>query len=466
MKVGIACSAGVDSQVLLHLALRQYPQCEFHILHFNHQLREASQVEESFMFNQAQALGLSCQIGSPHVAYLNGSLETWARNERYGFFQECIQQFELQEIWTAHHQDDQMETLWMRLERGTGIRGLLGIQEVRPFAEVYHPLNSKSSASDNCLIRRPLLDWSKQKILEYANSYHLSWHEDTSNQDLQYKRNFWRHQGRAMMAQAGRDLSEELLGQISQKLSQLWPSIQSDCASFYDHWELLLEQEPEFVALAVELNYPRHEAFEGGWTSGLASEVAKWFNHGVKPQFPLRNNWCLERQKKGLKLVNLDGSSQILMQNSQEVPEIPSESPHPPEKSGLDGRIHAVLNEKMYFLETQTIPSSQVEAFACSAFSTLLGLSDTETPLELRFRRPGDLFSPAPNKFSKRTLKKFMNEVGIPPSDRSSTLVVAQGNRILWIPQWGVSGLHQDQDSHTTRVKLKIVWQNKKNAEK
>lgn len=454
-RIAIACSGGVDSLTLLHM-VKYHPehlaqellpqegvselQHEYVVLHFDHGLRESSAEEQGFVELQAEKYGFEFHGEKVRDPYEKGSLELWAREHRYGFFKEMVQKHQIQEVWTAHHLDDQVETLWLRLERGTGLRGLRGVGLKRRLSH---------NETGEAMISRPILHQSKEFLIQYAQENGIEWMEDESNHDVVYRRNYWRHTGRDVMRQLGGPEIEQKLLEIALKTQALWPKIRADLESFEGRWSDLLDQETEFIALFVDELYSQHPAFRGGWTEKYAQEIKKWYFHGRKDRFPLRDYWFLERGSDGLTLVEIR-------------PKVEFQG----EKCSIGGTATAVLGDKMYFLETQTIPSSQVEALNDSAFSTFLELEDTSLGLELRLRQPGDLFSPAPGKFSKRTLKKFMNESGIPSSERSSTLVVAQGQRILWIPQWGVSGLHQEPSSQTTRVKLKLIWQNKTNADK
>lgn len=138
-RIAIACSGGVDSLTLLHM-VKYHPehlaqellpevegselQHEYVVLHFDHGLRESSAQEQRFVEAQAKAYGFEFHGEKVKDPYEKGSLELWAREHRYGFFKEMVQKHHIHEVWTAHHLDDQVETLWLRLERGTGLRGL------------------------------------------------------------------------------------------------------------------------------------------------------------------------------------------------------------------------------------------------------------------------------------------------------------------------------------------------------
>jgi len=100
--------------------------------------------------------------------------EDAARQARYAFLQDVKQKHGVHKIITAHHQDDLIETALINLIRGTGRQGL-------------------SAISSNPDVLRPLLQVPKEQIINYAKANKLEWHEDSTNQDLDYLRNYLRH---------------------------------------------------------------------------------------------------------------------------------------------------------------------------------------------------------------------------------------------------------------------------------
>ena len=98
-----------------------------------------------------------------------------ARELRYGWFMEILKNFKYDYLLTAHHLDDDLETFFINLSRGTGLSGFTGIPK------------------KNNKIIRPLLDFSREEILQYAETNNLKWREDSSNASDKYLRNKIRH---------------------------------------------------------------------------------------------------------------------------------------------------------------------------------------------------------------------------------------------------------------------------------
>lgn len=176
-KVVLACSTGVDSMVLFDL-LRKVKNCEIVIAHVNHQKREQSKIEEEFIKNFTNDLNINCHIKQlPH--YDGNNFQSWARDLRYEFFLEVLKKESADMLVLAHHADDNLETILQRITRSSSLEALGGIREFSKFYEFY--------------IYRPLIEISKEDILNYATKNELKYFNDVSNDEDDYTRNRIRH---------------------------------------------------------------------------------------------------------------------------------------------------------------------------------------------------------------------------------------------------------------------------------
>ncbi|TMU56710.1 tRNA lysidine(34) synthetase TilS [Flagellimonas algicola] len=178
-KVLVACSGGLDSVVLAHLC--NQAGMYIALAHCNFKLRgDESDGDEEFVRELAETLEVEVHKKSfDTVKYAEenrGSIQMAARKLRYDWFEELMEAHGFQYVLTAHHADDALETFLINLSRGTGIDGLSGIQ------------------AQNGNVIRPLLPFSRQAILDFAQKEHLEWREDSSNEDTKYLRNKIRHQ--------------------------------------------------------------------------------------------------------------------------------------------------------------------------------------------------------------------------------------------------------------------------------
>lgn len=181
-RVWVAFSGGLDSCVLLHQVMQlQLPAVT--ALHVNHQISPNAAEWQSQC--HAVALALGCDFQSETVEVENGaSLERAARNARYRVFADKLKAGEV--LLTAHHGNDQAETLLYRLVRGSGLRGLAGVPEERSLLP--------GKPEEGVSVIRPFLALARAELEFYANKHQLHWVVDESNQDQRYDRNFLRHE--------------------------------------------------------------------------------------------------------------------------------------------------------------------------------------------------------------------------------------------------------------------------------
>ncbi|MDY0015350.1 MAG: tRNA lysidine(34) synthetase TilS [Bacteroidales bacterium] len=177
-KVLLTLSGGIDSMVMLHL----FRQSSFNIgiAHCNFQLRgKEADADELFVKETAEKANIpffSVRFDTKTYARNQGiSIQMAARELRYAWFQEIALKNDFTFIATAHHRDDVLETFFVNMLRKTGIKGLIGIK------------------AKNANIVRPLLNFSRQDIQEYAEANHILYREDESNKSDYYTRNYIRH---------------------------------------------------------------------------------------------------------------------------------------------------------------------------------------------------------------------------------------------------------------------------------
>lgn len=165
-----AISGGVDSVVLLDL-LNKLSNIELIIAHFDHGIRPDSADDVSFVKGLAMRYGNLSETSKGKLGPT--ASEAIARQARYNFLHDIRQQHNARAIITAHHQDDVLETLLINILRGTGRKGL-------------------SSLSSSQTVVRPLLNYGKHELIDYATNHRLKWREDSTNQDSRYLRNWLR----------------------------------------------------------------------------------------------------------------------------------------------------------------------------------------------------------------------------------------------------------------------------------
>lgn len=163
MRKLLAVSGGIDSVVMLHLFSADE---EAVVVHFDHGIRESSAEDCAFVENLAKEYGLPFYTKRAELG--KDCSEEKARASRYEFFESLLESTE-DKIYTAHHQNDLLESAVINLLRGTGWRGLAPLR--------------------NPKIERPLLGWTKADIYRYATEHGLRFRLDQTNNEDKYLRN-------------------------------------------------------------------------------------------------------------------------------------------------------------------------------------------------------------------------------------------------------------------------------------
>jgi tRNA(Ile)-lysidine synthase len=172
-RVGIAVSGGADSCCLLHILQRLSEEFKISliVLHVNHRLRgPESDGDEEFVRALALSLSLELVVDRPTLAA--GNLEQEARDARRAFFGRARTECKLDRIALGHTRSDQAETVLSRLLRGSGLAGLAGMRPVSPEGFI-----------------RPLLTTSRDEVRTWAREEGVAWRDDSSNRDLEHRRN-------------------------------------------------------------------------------------------------------------------------------------------------------------------------------------------------------------------------------------------------------------------------------------
>jgi len=177
-KIFLACSGGVDSMTLL--SIFHSLDFDLEVLHVNYNLRgQESVLDKELVEKTCQKLTIPFHLLDiqlqEQLDEFGGNLQEVARNVRYDFFEKFRTKSENNYIALGHHLDDQIETFFMHIARKSGIMGMACMK------------------AENKRFIRPLLSFSKDSIIEFANRNNIEWREDYSNKTNKYKRNILRN---------------------------------------------------------------------------------------------------------------------------------------------------------------------------------------------------------------------------------------------------------------------------------
>lgn len=280
----LAVSGGIDSMVLLDL-FRKQPGLQIVVAHFDHGIREDSEVDRLLVQSVARKHGLPFVYDMGNLG--PGVSEAAARKARYDFLRSVRQATGAKAIVTAHHQDDVLETAIMNLMRGTGRKGL-------------------ASLKSTDLILRPLLHIPKSDIKKYAKEHKLKWREDVTNQDTKYLRNYIRHK---VLSRFSVDERQQLgnlivktrrLNEEIERLLALHLHLQPAVDKIDRHWFIML---PHNVAREVIAAWLRKHGIRDFTTKTLDRLIvaAKTFRPGQSAD--IDKNYVLKVNKAVLALL-------------------------------------------------------------------------------------------------------------------------------------------------------------------
>jgi tRNA(Ile)-lysidine synthetase-like protein len=283
----VAVSGGVDSVALLDIMSRQ-PGLELIVAHFDHGIRTDSAKDRIFVGDLATKYGYLFEFEEGKMG--SSVSEAEARLARYDFLERVRNKHQAAAIVTAHHQDDVIETAILNLYRGTGRRGL-------------------SSLGSTDLIKRPLLAISKHELIDYAKSWNLTWHEDPTNHDLKYRRNYIRYQIVPTLSRTDREKLLKLIAQTAQLNDSLDGQINSlikKNISYNDLDRLWFTSLPHAVSKEVLLYWLRQQGITGLDRRQVEQLAVKLKTHGDSKRFSINDQTFIKLSKRHLALQHVD----------------------------------------------------------------------------------------------------------------------------------------------------------------
>lgn len=419
----LAVSGGVDSMAMLDLFSET--SYSFAVAHCNFQLRgKESDLDEKLVKSTCDELKVTFhgkRFETKRYAKAHGiSTQMAARELRFDWFEELCAEIGYHKVVLAHHRDDSIETFFLNLARGTSLRGLRGIQ----------PKN-------NHLIR-PMLPFSKEEILNYAKSEGLNWREDSSNQEVYYKRNLIRHELLPVLKKLNPDF-EKVMAENMEKLDLSFETsegyygrifgkavkisggefkadikkLKAGCNNAYDLYEVLRNFNINY-ATATDLFTALHENASGKIFKSPDYQLL------VDREFIIITPNNIGRKKSEGSTTEIDNNSErVIISDQQYKVSKPSAS------------------------TWQLIKSSSVGAF---------DYEKLKFPLEVRPWREGDAFQPLGMK-GRKLLSDLLIDLKIPVTQKSKVMVMLSGGEIIWVVGLRIS------EKYKVRPTTKTVWE-------
>lgn len=392
-KLLVACSGGVDSIVLVHLM--KSLNYDIGLAHCNFSLRgKESNKDADFVEDLAKkyCVPFFVEIFDTHKYAEDFKISTQmaARDLRYAWFEELLENFKYDYVLTAHHLDDDLETFFINLTRGSGLKGLIGIPEI------------------NNRIVRPLLKTSRQEVESYAKENKLKWREDKTNLETDYLRNKLRLEVLPKFKQLNPSILKNYL-KTQQILKESYLLLEDYVAIVYK--SVVLEQKDSYIIDIAKLkDFPN--------TKALIYELLKDFGFTEWEDI-----WNLLDAQTGKKVFS---ASHILLKNRGNLI--------------LTRRVER-SEDKEYYIE-ENIKEIKLPINLKFEVGEYIDIEDRNIiqvdldkliyPLKIRKWRVGDSFRPFGMKGRKKISKYFKDEkVSIPIKEK--TWLLLSEEKIVWV---------------------------------
>ena len=393
-KIILATSGGIDSMVLVDLFRKN--KLIFAVAHCNFNLR-GNESDEDQKFVEQYCLKnnipfFTTRFNTQKFAEdYKLSIQVAARKLRYDYFYELIEKHNFDFVATAHHLDDTIETFIINLSRGTGINGLTGI-----------PLQ-------NDKIIRPLLNFSRKEIEDYAHKNKIEWREDSSNKSDYYLRNKIRHHLTPILTELNPSFQNSFQ-QTIQNLKQI-QSLADDASKIV--YKKVVEDEADFKKINIkELKLlPNYPAYLYQWLQPLGFKA--WddiYNlvHAETGKQIFSENYQLLKNRDFLIIAPLKNDKQetfIIERNTAEV------------------NFHI----KLLFCKITT-------PFFCTNKTIFVSDEKLSYPLKLRKWKQGDVFYPLGMDGKSKKVSKFFKDEKLSRIEKENTWLLCTNNdEIIWI---------------------------------
>lgn len=394
----LAVSGGIDSVVMAHLFKEAGYSCT--IAHCNFQLRgEDSRLDETFVRSLAAYLDFPVVVKHFDVeAEMRDkgiSLQMAARNLRYEWFEQVLDELSMDRLSTAHNKNDSVETFFLNLGRGAGIRGLKGIP----------PRRGK--------IIRPLLFARRDQIESYQKNQNIDYREDSSNRETKYQRNKIRHDVLPVMEQINPgflDIMDANMARIAEVFEIYEDAIQMVRADLFEE-----KQDKIFISIEKlkKLSPPGTWLYELFSPYGFSRTQCEGIRR-IMDAGPGRQSISTSHRlfKDRHQMILVPAGSESFERYYLDNPEKQSSLPFP--------------------MDMEVIDRDELESIPDDPWTACLDLDEIQFPLTIRRWMHGDYFYPLGMEQIKKLSDFFVDEK-VPVPEKEDAWIMASGNKIVWI---------------------------------
>lgn len=421
-RILLALSGGVDSVVLAELLLEL--GYTFSAAHCNFHLRaEESNRDADFVIKWAESHGVELFIQDfDTYGYMQEkgiSLEMAARELRYSWFENIMQENQFDYLLTAHHADDSAETFFINLLRGTGIAGLHGIL----------PKNGS--------IVRPLLFATRKSILDYAESRNIQFVEDSTNSETKFLRNKIRHRVIPVLKEISPDF-DSIIRKNIERLRDTETIFRSAIEKVKD--EIIIREKENIKISIAELQrlhpigiYLYEILSDYGFNESVVNNVSMVLDAESGKRFYSKTH-CLLKDREYLLIYPID-------KDEKET------------NYSIDVEITSIIEP--FKAKIEVLKELNFISVPKKANVAMLDMDLLNFPLELRHWKQGDSFVPFGMK-KKKKLSDFFTANKYSLLDKERQWLLCSGNEIVWVVGKRIDDRFKISNSTKSVLKIEI----------
>jgi len=413
----VAVSGGIDSMVLLDLMLKS--GLDIAVAHCNFKLRgknsdaDMEWVKEICKKNNIPFYGKICPVNKTE------NIQLAARRLRYEWFDELRKKHAFDYLLTAHHADDNLETFFINLFRGSGLKGLTGIHETES-------------------IKRPLLNFTREEIEKYAVAQQIKWREDASNRTDAYLRNAIRLKLLPLIEEIRPGSSHAILN--SMDLLKASREVEEEWFDQLKNKIIRQDNHGQFVFLKQLPGGKKRNLFLFKWLSPYGFSDFKAINKLLNAQggkYVESPAWRLIKHEEKLILVPQKNNSS----NKISFNKIPDEIKQP---------VH---------LKFDRINPTEISPDRIKKSSPKIAYVDADLlspPYEIRLWKPGERMQPFGMKGSKK-ISDILTDLKVPLHLKEKTYVLTSAGKPVWLIGYKTDDKYKIHDKTRRILKISLI---------
>ena len=411
-KIVVGVSGGPDSLCLLHILneIKQEYELTLIVAHVNHNLREEAKFEADFVEKVSKSLGLKFYLANVNIEELSKekkkSCEEVAREYRYNFFNEVVNNTGATKIAVAHNLNDNSETILMHIIRGSGIEGIKGI-----------------SVKNNNIIR-PLLSTTREEIEKYCVDNNLTPMIDKTNFETVYTRNKVRNKIIPMLS----EINPEVLNSIT-RLGNILSEEDEFISDYIDkiYNDIKIEEKSIKISKAKFVNLPK-----GLQRRILRKAICEFKGDLIDISYKTLENAIssilISQNGNIIKVAN--GIKILINYDILEFVEKIEKNNEFEYELNIPGKTY--IKELDIYINSEIKNANEVEDFIKIPNKKFFDIEKTGKKLYVRNRRSGDSFSPNGLCGTKK-IKDFFSDLKIPTEERDKIPILTNKDDIIWV---------------------------------